>query len=331
MMMIKQMIFLCVAAVHISVGDGAALPNLKLANEVINGAKGLVDLIKEFKNLVEDTTGINRLKEAIKQIDTKTEQLKDEERQILTNALKAYRQAEGEIGVMRLSLESLASETIKRTNTLLRIIQKLSPSDDEKTIQNKVKLVQALFIRLMERSKTLLAEAKVEYAQVRRTLTNVQTSLEYFEKSVQDLRNSESDRYAGSITAIRASLYTTAAYAGCTNPLLIASCPQAIAVAAAIAEPTVAAWKSSVKRLLRAIDDSLKETNGILGKILITLDQVKTEERIITRWRSDVEITSDLAGYTAELISAELKTELTDPLQGLVDTCKEFIKFVKAP
>ena len=171
-----------------------------------------MDLIKDFKNVVEDTTGINKLKEVIKQIDTKTEQLKDEERQILTNALKAYRQADGEIGVMRLSLESLASETIKRTNTLLRIIQKLSPSDDENTIENRVKLVQTLFIKLMERSKTLLAEAKVEYAKVRTTLTEVQTDLESFEKTVKDLRDSESDRYADSITAIWAALYTTGAY-----------------------------------------------------------------------------------------------------------------------
>ena len=213
---------------------------MQLANEVINGAKGLVDLIKDFKNVVEDTTGINKLKEVIKQIDTKTEQLKDEERQILTNALKSYRQADGEIGVMRLSLESLASETIKRTNTLLRIIQKLSPSDDENTIENKVKLVQSLFIKLMERSKTLLAEAKVEYAKVRTTLTEVQTDLESFEKSVKDLRDSESDRYADSITAIRAALYTTGAYIGCTNPItFIVTCPGSIGVAASIAEPTV--------------------------------------------------------------------------------------------
>ena len=198
-----------------------------------------MDLIKDFKNVVEDTTGINILKEVIKQIDTKTEQLKDEERQILTNALKAYRQADGELGVMRLSLESLVSETIRRTNTLLRIIKKLSPSDDENTIENKVKLVQTLFIKLMERSKTLLAEAKVEYAKVRTTLTEVQTDLESFEKSVQDLKDSESDRYADSITAIRAALYTAGAYIGCTPITFIVSCPGSIGVAASIAEPTV--------------------------------------------------------------------------------------------
>ena len=94
--------------------------------------------------------------------------------------------------------------------------------------------------------------------------------------------------------------------------------------------PSIAAWKSSIKRLLRAIDDSLKETGDILNKILISLDQLKNEERIITRWKSDVEIASDLAGYTVEFISAELKSELTDPLQDLVDTCNEFLKVVEA-
>ena len=92
----------------------------------------------------------------------------------------------------------------------------------------------------MERSKTLLAEAKVEYAKVRATLKNVQTDLESFEKSVRDLRDSESVRYADSITAKRDALYTAGAFIGCTNPFTFTVfCPGSIGVAASIAEPTV--------------------------------------------------------------------------------------------
>lgn len=311
-----------VAICHIPFGDAA--PAIPVA-DVVNGADSMINLIEKFRNLVGDVSGIRRMKRLIEQINTEVEELKREERELIADALKKYRKTDNQMKVMRLALRALATETKRRTETVLRIIAKIDGSDVEADLK-KNKLAIKLFAKLMDRSKVLLAEAKVEYRKAIASLIDVDEDLKKFKKSVNGLRDSSSDRYSTATTAIRATAYSLAGYSSCTTPLALFTCPIAFATAAAVVEPIIAKWKSDVRGMLSKLDESVAETDRHLTKIKRSVAQLEREQRVVVEWDSNVYESDDVIDELGLFIEADLKSEVTVPLQSLVNTCKQFLK-----
>ena len=90
-----------------------------------------------------------------------------------------------------------------------------------------------------------------------------------------------------------------------------------------------AKWESDIEGMLSKLDASVDETDRVLTKIKTSLDQLETEQEVIIEWNINVNLSDDVFIYFEELglvLDADLKSEVTGPLQSLVNICNEFLK-----
>ena len=105
----------------------------------------------------------------------------------------------------RESLVSLAGTTIRRVNSLIRVISKIGPRT--KKVGLKVKLMLRKFDTLLQNSRKILSTAKEDYIRMSTNLNEVRAHLTNFGDSVMKQAKRLEDQMNSWISKTRAQVY----------------------------------------------------------------------------------------------------------------------------
>ena len=85
-------------------------------------------------------TTIDALETKVKDIQKRIDELTEEEKRLIPNALKKLYLAQQDLVITRASMVSFAATTISRTNSIIRVISKIGPRTSQVDIKVKILL-----------------------------------------------------------------------------------------------------------------------------------------------------------------------------------------------
>merc|ERR1719400_1266635 len=150
-------------------------------------------------------TAIDALEQKIRDIQNRIEDLTEEERRLVPRALKRLFEEQRNLVLTRESLVSLAGTTIRRVNSLIRVISKIGPRT--KKVGLKVKLMLRKFDSLLQNSRKILTTAKEDYIRMSSNLNEVRAHLTNFGDSVMKQAKRLEDEMATWIRTTRTKVY----------------------------------------------------------------------------------------------------------------------------
>merc|ERR1712001_690041 len=167
-------------------------------------------------------TAIDALEQKIRDIQNRIEDLTEEERRLVPRALKRLFGVQRDLVLTRESLVSLAGTTIRRANSLIRVISKIGPRT--KKVGMKVKLMLREFDLLLQNSRTILTTAKEDYIRMSSNLNEVRAHLTNFGDSVMKQAKRLEDQMNTWISKTRTKVYVGCALTVFVNPAAAAVC-----------------------------------------------------------------------------------------------------------
>merc|ERR1711976_996658 len=293
-----------------------------LANAVQNGGVTLTKTINKFKD-----TFVRPLMAEIKfhagRINTNLDGLEQEEKQLVTTSLQSLERTEVEVAGVRIILVELAKSTIKQSQTLRRIMDKVDVDDSMERAKKKLGYTAKYMIKLMKTSEGVLQEAKEKYDLALRDLATCKGSLQSFVNKVKNLGSDENERFQAWASKTRGIVYGTTWAAG----------PAGLAIAATVLETEIAKYKENVRKLNIEAAAAEKSARSVLNDADKKIKEIQTEVRLITRWRNSLDelkvAFEDEESFVDHITWLEEKDDTADRMKDLEKACQNYINFVE--
>jgi len=256
---------------------------------VIESGGKLADLMKKLHDMfLKPIT--DQVDAEIKRVDTDIDGITAEEKQLIEDAKINLYNSRFDITRTRGVLVVLATETISRSNSLIRVLQAILRKDVPVSKQAKgVTIVVNKMKLLLERSQTLLKDARVQYEEVMKKLNVVKVKLETFSKRVLELGDISGKRYTDYAKKMRITIYASAA--SCL--VMPATCPAVYAACAAALETHLTKYRNQVMELTTKAKSSGAEANKLISNTAGDLKYMKDEDWVIGKWQLKVKSTYD--------------------------------------
>ena len=273
-------------------------------------------------------TAIDALEQKIRDIQNRIEDLTEEERRLVPRALKRLFEVQRDLVLTRESLVSLAGTTIRRANSLIRVISKIGPRT--KKVGVKVKLMLREFDLLLQNSRQILTTAKEDYIRMSSNLNEVRAHLTNFGDSVMKQAKRLEDQMNSWISKTRAQVYVPCALTVFVNPAAAAVC---YAIAAPILETMIDEYKDNIALLKETASDSSIYARQLADETKSNVKYIEEELIHINRWHTRVKEVDDNMDmlFTNELnllqyIEVEGKAETVDMLCELSKVCTQYME-----
>ena len=269
-------------------------------------------------------TAIDALEQKIRDIQNRIEDLTEEERRLVPRALKRLFEVQRDLVLTRESLVSLAGTTIRRVNSLIRVISKIGPRT--KKVGLKVKLMLRKFDSLLQNSRKILSTAKEDYIRMSTNLNEVRAHLTNFGDSVMKQAKRLEDQMNTWISKTRKKVYI-----GCAFTIVAA--PVCYAIAAPILEGMIDEYRNNIALLKATAGDSSIHALQLADEAKFNVKYIEEELVHIDRWHTRVKEVDDNMGvvFTNELdllqyIEVEGKAETVDMLCELSKVCTQYME-----
>ena len=153
---------------------------------------------------------IKALEDKINGLNLEIDALEQEEKERLINATGKCLDVKNKMISLKAALTALASETLKRTGMLLRILRtiKLDPNSkiiDKNKIEKKIGALTKGMASILERSETVLDEARKEYGAIQLELKDIEVDLKIFQTKVNKIMKNENGEFDRWVAEKRAS------------------------------------------------------------------------------------------------------------------------------
>jgi len=289
----------------------------------------LADLMKKLHDMfIKPIT--DQVEAEIKRVNVDIEGITKEEKQLVEDAKINLYNSRFDITRTRGVLTVLATETNSRSDSLIRVLNVVLKRETPTDKQMKgIKIVVSKMKSLLERSQTLLKEARAQYEEVQKKLNIVRVKLETFSKRVVELGDTHGQRYADYAKKMRIIVYASAA--GCV--VVPATCPAIYAACALTLETKLASYRRDVADLQKKAQTSGTEAIKLTNKCEDDLEYMAAEDLLIGKWQSKVSLTYDdfLGGdYLNNAIDMDLFEEnySINRLKELKQACIDYLTHV---
>lgn len=305
-------------------------------NTVADGAEKLTSTISKMANVLIGPA-INALQNKIDRMNIDIEQLEDEEKKRVKDAINKSLKVKDEMLHLKASLNSLALETLRETRRLILVLETIKLNDISteevfnKKIRKKIGFLTKSMARLLERSESELDNAKIKYDAIQADLRKIETDLKFFKQRINSIMKNENGEFTTWENKMRAIVYGSST--ACLASVIFAPivCAGTYATAATTLETVIAVYKATLNELLNQCKASLKSITPILVDVQKNGRWINEEVSLITTWRGAVKSmagqfeSGDVLIERIEIIFESTKPTI-DMLTNLADACNAYVE-----
>ena len=270
---------------------------------------------------------INALEEQISNIQNRIDGLTKEQKMRIPKAMEKLLQVQRDLIITRERLVSLASSTIKRVNSLIRVISKIGRRS--RRVNVKVRIMLRKFDSLLANSKNQLKTSLDKYTSMSNRLYEIKSDLVYFGKSVMEQAERMEKKYDNWASKTRAAVY-----GGCAVTILVPwSLGLCYVIAAATLETKIAEYKAEIAHLKAMSRDGSKASLNLAEQTEKNEKYIQEEMILIGNWESEVirvydEMSELMIGDIdlVEYIEMEGKEESVEMLCDLSKVCTQYME-----
>jgi len=271
---------------------------------------------------------IDALEEQIRNVQNRIDGLTEEQKRRIPKALRKLSQVQRDLIITRERLVNLAASTIKRVNSLIRVISKIGRRS--RRVEIRVRIMLRKFDSLLENSKNMLKTASDDYISMSDAMIAIRSDLVYFGESVMQQAERMEKKMDNWISKTQAAVY-----GGCVAAILIPwSLPVCYAIAAATLETKIAEYRAEIAHLKAMSRDSSQESLKLAEEAKRNKKYIEEEMILIDKWISNVKIVHDQFTDTGlstgeidllQYIELEGKNQTVQMLCDLSEVCTQYM------
>jgi len=320
---------MAMAALATSVGTITVLDEVGISGEkikkLVTEALNSTELLSRSKDDVE---------KKIKELKVEHAKLKESTKEHLQEGSRLLIEAETRIETNRRLLESLATDTISRTEKVKEYFNMLDDTDiveDKEALEDCIHTAVEDFIHLLNASKVTLDEASMEYKNVLRLFEKIQIKLNDYKYDIEQMCQVESTEYEEWTHKIRTAVYASVG---------VVTLGVGLAVAAPIVETEISKYWHVLQELKKNVGKTVIAADKLLRDVDRKATFVQDEVQLITNWSMSIkqalerekemkEIATTLAnvkGAGMKKLLSKKKEVINGVLDNLTDSCKKYLE-----
>jgi len=298
---------------------------------LIDGGKELADILNTLLNVYLNPLkdSIRALEEKIREIQKTMDNIDNEMKKKIPQAMELLLQVEHTLVVSRESLVALADDTMKRVNSVIRTVVKIGPNT--KKVPKKVRIMLVKFQRLLTESVTSLSRADNDYNTMSNNLISVKSKMDFFSDQLKKSAEMKEENMKEYIKSTREHVYGGCAVTVFWPPAALAC----YAIGASVVETKVKKLKAEIATLKEMAKDGSAIADKLSEEAATNIGYIKDELNLIHRWDKKVQIVLEefvdalekgIYDDLIEFINEEGKKDIIESLCDLSSVCKTYIE-----
>jgi len=290
-------------------------------------------LQKAMKDVVDKQ--VKFIEKKIEEIEDEMDKIQSKELESRKRILSLVKKSRKEFQIIRRNLEGLASETVRRVDELVLVINSDAVSDEK-----KFKFEVKRMISLMKRSREVIATSENRYHEINESLNKAYDELKAFKVVLEVMADSRVDD--NSIRNNRDIICGTTTAAAAVGHLiwaniLLPGVGTAIAIPLAAAqagacwggtEGAVGSYENTVRRSYFNSLRILENLEPVIKEVKKIENDIKKELNLLSKWETELEFMKDHFESTEDFefaLSTTGKEHMIEMLNRLKKVCEEYL------